>query len=148
MRHLNSKKKLGRSKAHRESVLANLASSLILHKRIKTTHVKAKELRRFIEPLITFAKRGDLHARRMVLRKIHNKDIVHSLFHDIAPVYSERNGGYTRITKLGFRDNDRAKVSQIELIDLAGITESSTDKSSTKDKKSKKTTAAERKAEK
>ena len=67
MRHLNSKKKLGRSKAHREALLANLASSLIIHKRIKTTHVRAQELRRYIEPLITFAKRGDLHARRQVL---------------------------------------------------------------------------------
>lgn len=138
MRHLNSRKKLGRSKAHREAVLANLAISLIIHKRIKTTHVRAQELRRYIEPLITFAKRGDLHARRMVLRKIHNKEVVHSLFHDIAPIYSERNGGYTRITKLGFRDNDRAKVSQIELIDLAEITEGNADKSQTKDKKSKK----------
>jgi large subunit ribosomal protein L17 len=148
MRHLSSKKKLGRSKAHREAVLANLAASLIIHKRIKTTHVKAQELRRFVEPLITFAKRGDLHARRMVLRKIRNKEVVHSLFHEIAPIYSERNGGYTRITKLGFRDNDRAKVSQIELIDIAGISETKTDKSQTKDKKSKKLAATSRGAEK
>jgi large subunit ribosomal protein L17 len=148
MRHLSSKKKLGRSKAHREAVLANLAASLIIHKRIKTTHVKAQELRRFVEPLITFAKRGDLHARRMVLRKIRNKEVVHSLFHEIAPVYSDRNGGYTRITKLGFRDNDRAKVSQIELIDIAGISEAKTDKSQTKDKKSKKPAATSRGAEK
>jgi large subunit ribosomal protein L17 len=148
MRHLSSKKKLGRSKAHREAVLANLAASLIIHKRIKTTHVKAQELRRFVEPLITFAKRGDLHARRMVLRKIRNKEVVHSLFHEIAPVYSDRNGGYTRITKLGFRDNDRAKVSQIELIDIAGISDAKTDKSQTKDKKSKKPAATSRGAEK
>jgi large subunit ribosomal protein L17 len=148
MRHLSSKKKLGRSKAHREAVLANLAASLIIHKRIKTTHVKAQELRRFVEPLITFAKRGDLHARRMVLRKIRNKEVVHSLFHEIAPVYSDRNGGYTRITKLGFRDNDRAKVSQIELIDIAGISEAKTDKSQTKDKKSKKPAATSRGVEK
>lgn len=148
MRHLSSKKKLGRSKAHREVVLANLAASLIIHKRIKTTHVKAQELRRFVEPLITFAKRGDLHARRMVLRKIRNKEVVHSLFHEIAPVYSDRNGGYTRITKLGFRDNDRAKVSQIELIDIAGISDAKTDKSQTKDKKSKKPAATSRGAEK
>tara|TARA_B100001750_G_C15315434_1_gene499449 strand:+ start:483 stop:812 length:330 start_codon:yes stop_codon:yes gene_type:complete len=102
-------------------MLANLASALITHKKIKTTYSRAKELRRFIEPLITRAKRGDLHSRRIVLRKIKHKDIVHTLFHDIAPVYSDRPGGYTRITKLGFRDNDRAEVSVIELIDMIGI---------------------------
>tara|TARA_B100000809_G_scaffold247654_1_gene276917 strand:+ start:159 stop:527 length:369 start_codon:yes stop_codon:yes gene_type:complete len=94
-----------------------MAVSIIKHKKIKTTHARAKELQRFLEPLITFAKRGDLHARRQVLRKIKHKEIVHTLFHEIAPIYSERPGGYTRITKLGFRDNDRASVSQIELID-------------------------------
>ena len=94
-----------------------MAVSIIKHKKIKTTPARAKELQRFLEPLITFAKRGDLHARRQVLRKIKHKEIVHTLFHEIAPIYSERPGGYTRITKLGFRDNDRASVSQIELID-------------------------------
>ena len=78
-------------------------------------------MRRFIEPLITRAKRGDLHARRIVLKKIKHKEIVHTLFHDIAPVYSDRPGGYTRITKLGFRDNDRAEVSMIELVDMVGV---------------------------
>ena len=71
--------------------------------------------------MITFSKRGDLHARRQVLRKIKHKDIVHTLFHEIAPVYSERQGVYTRITKLGFRDNDRAEVSIIELVDMVGV---------------------------
>ena len=118
MRHLNSKKKLGlTSRTHRKAMLSNMAVSIIKHKKIKTTHARAKELQRFLEPLITFAKRGDLHARRQVLRKIKHKEIVHTLFHEIAPIYSERPGGYTRITKLGFRDNDRASVSQIELID-------------------------------
>ncbi len=118
MRHLNSKKKLGlTSRTHRKAMLCNMAVSIIKHKKIKTTHARAKELQRFLEPLITFAKRGDLHARRQVLRKIKHKEIVHTLFHEIAPIYSERPGGYTRITKLGFRDNDRASVSQIELID-------------------------------
>lgn len=122
MRHRKSIRKLGlSSRSHRKAMMANMASSLITHKKIKTTHARAKELRRFLEPLITFAKRGDLHARRQVLRKIKHKDIVHTLFHEIAPVYSDRPGGYTRITKLGFRDNDRAEVSQIELIDMIGV---------------------------
>jgi large subunit ribosomal protein L17 len=121
MRHRKSTKKLGLStKAHRKALLSNLAMELIRHKRIQTTHTRAKELRRFIEPLITLAKRGDLHARRLVLRKIKHKEIVHSLFHEIAPVYATRPGGYTRITKLGFRDNDRAAMSVIELVDLVG----------------------------
>ena len=122
MRHRKTIKKLGlSSRSHKKAMLANLASSLITHKKIKTTHSRAKELRRFIEPLITRAKRGDLHARRIVLKKIKHKDIVHTLFHEIAPVYSDRPGGYTRITKLGFRDNDRAEVSMIELIDMVGV---------------------------
>ena len=122
MRHRKSIKKLGlASRAHKKAMMSNMASSLIIHKKIKTTHSRAKELRRFVEPLITFAKRGDLHARRQVLRKIKHKDIVHTLFHEIAPVYSDRPGGYTRITKLGFRDNDRAEVSMIELVDMVGV---------------------------
>ena len=124
MRHLNKKKRLGRrTPAQRKAMLKNLAVSLIEHKRIKTTHARAKALRRFIEPLITMAKRGDLHARREVLKKIHQKDTVTTLFHEIAPVYADRPGGYTRIIKLGFRDNDRAKVSLIELVDFAGVSE-------------------------
>jgi large subunit ribosomal protein L17 len=122
MRHRKTIKKLGlSSRSHKKAMLANLASSLITYKKIKTTHSRAKELRRFIEPLITRAKRGDLHARRIVLKKIKHKDIVHTLFHDIAPVYTDRPGGYTRITKLGFRDNDRADVSMIELVDMVGV---------------------------
>jgi large subunit ribosomal protein L17 len=124
MRHLNKKKRLGRrTPAQRKAMLKNLAVSLIEHKRIKTTHARAKALRKFIEPLITMAKRGDLHARREVLKKIHQKDTVTTLFHEIAPVYADRPGGYTRIIKLGFRDNDRAKVSLIELVDFAGVSE-------------------------
>ena len=101
MRHRKSGRKLGRKAGHRRAVMSNLASQLIEHKRIKTTEAKAKELRVFIEPLVTFARRGDLHARRQVLRKIPHKDIVSILFNDIGPVYTDRNGGYTRIIKLG-----------------------------------------------
>ena len=119
MRHRKSGRKLGRKAGHRRAVMSNLASQLIEHKRIKTTEAKAKELRVFIEPLVTFARRGDLHARRQVLRKIPHKDIVSILFNDIGPVYTDRDGGYTRIIKLGFRDNDRAPVSMIEFVDFA-----------------------------
>lgn len=137
MRHQNSTRKLGLSSAsHKKAMLSNMAASLIEHKRIKTTHARAKELRRFIEPLITFAKKGDLHSRRQVLRKIRQKEVVHTLFHDIAPVYKDRNGGYTRIIKLGFRDNDRAKVSLIELVDLVGNIEEKAEPA--KDSKEKK----------
>ena len=119
MRHRKSGRKLGRKTGHRRAVMSTLASRLIEHKRIKTTEAKAKELRMFIEPLVTFARRGDLHARRQVLRKIPHKDIVSILFNDIGPVYIDRDGGYTRIIKLGFRDNDRAPVSIIEFVDFA-----------------------------
>ena len=139
MRHLNSKKKLGlTSRTHRKAMLSNMAVSIIKHKKIKTTHARAKELQRFLEPLITFAKRGDLHARRQVLRKIKHKEIVHTLFHEIAPIYSERPGGYTRITKLGFRDNDRASVSQIELIDYVDSIDTKEKPEEKKQSKSKK----------
>ena len=118
MRHKKSGRKLGRKTAHRKAMMSNLASALITHKKIKTTDAKAKELRSYIEPLVTFAKSGDLHARRQVLKKIPHKSIVSELFDTIGPTFADRNGGYTRITKLGFRDNDRAPVSVIEFVDL------------------------------
>ena len=118
MRHRKSGRKLGRKIGHRKALMSNLASQLIEHKRIKTTDAKAKALRMFIELLGTFARRGDLHARRQVLRKIPRKEIVSILFNDIGPAYSDRDGGYTRIIKLGFRDNDRAPVSIIEFVDF------------------------------
>ena len=139
MRHLNKKKRLGRrTPAQRKAMLKNLAVSLIEHKRIKTTHARAKALRKFIEPLITIAKRGDLHARREVLKKIHQKETVTTLFNEIAPVFADRPGGYTRIIKLGFRDNDRAKVSLIELVDFAGVIEKESEEKSDKKKVVKK----------
>ena len=124
MRHNKSGRKLSRKTAHRKALMSNLASALITHKKIKTTDAKAKELRMYIEPLITFAKRGDLHARRQVLKKIRHKSIVRELFDTIGPVFSNRNGGYTRITKLGFRDNDCAPISMIEFVDMVGEVES------------------------
>tara|TARA_B100000902_G_C26526230_1_gene535668 strand:+ start:78 stop:470 length:393 start_codon:yes stop_codon:yes gene_type:complete len=124
MRHRKSGRKLSRKTAHRKALMANLASSLITHKKIKTTDAKAKELRMYIEPLITFAKRGDLHARRQVLKKIYHKSIVRELFDNIGPIFSNRDGGYTRITKLGFRDNDCAPMSIIEFVDFTSKIES------------------------
>ena len=118
MRHRKSGRKLGRKVAHRKALMSNLAMALISNKKIKTTNPKAKELRSFIEPLITRAKKGDVHSRRQVLRHISHKSTVRELFDVIAPTFSERNGGYTRITKLGFRDNDCAPISTIEFVDM------------------------------
>ena len=120
MRHRRKGKKLGVNPSHRRALLANLAENLIIHKRIKTTDSRAKELRRYIEPLVTKAKKGDMNSIRMIARKIRHKNILNILLTDIAPVYDGRNGGYTRIVKLGFRDNDRASVSLIEFVDMEG----------------------------
>ena len=120
MRHRRKGKKLGVNPSHRRALLANMAENLIIHKRIKTTDSRAKELRRYIEPLVTKAKKGDLNSIRMIAKKIRHKNILDILLNDIAPVYDNRNGGYTRIIKLGFRDNDRASVSLIEFVDMEG----------------------------
>ena len=118
MRHNKSGRKLRRKASHRKALMSNLASALIVNKKIKTTDAKAKELRRYIEPLVTFAKKGDLHSRRQVLKKIQHKTVVRELFENIGPVFLNRDGGYTRIIKLGFRDNDCAPVSIIEFVDM------------------------------
>ncbi|MEL1225820.1 MAG: 50S ribosomal protein L17 [Candidatus Neomarinimicrobiota bacterium] len=128
MRHNKIGRKLGRKTAHRKALMSNLASALITHKRIKTTDAKAKELRMYIEPLVTFAKKGDLHSRRQVLKKIRHKSIVRELFDNIGPTFSNRNGGYTRIIKLGFRDNDCAPISMIEFVGMIGEVESQGEK--------------------
>ena len=99
-------------------MLNNMVASLFEHKQIKTTHAKAKEARKLAERLITFAKKGDLAARRRVLRFIPNKALVRELFDEIAPVYTERNGGYTRVLKLGYRQGDSAAMSLLELVDI------------------------------
>jgi len=108
--------RLGGGPAHERLMLANLAAALFTHKSIKTTETKAKRLRPVAERLITFAKQGDLHARRRVLAKIGDKAVVHELFTEIAPLVANREGGYTRITKLGFRKGDNASMVQIELV--------------------------------
>jgi large subunit ribosomal protein L17 len=108
--------RLGGGPAHERLMLANLAAALITHRSIKTTETKAKRLRPVVERLVTFAKRGDLHSRRRVLAKISDKTVVHELFTEIAPLVADREGGYTRITKLGFRKGDNASMVQIELV--------------------------------
>src|SRR6478752_5049514 len=125
MRHRVSHRKLGRVTEHRIALLRNQAEALIRHERIETTMPKAKELRPFVERLITIAKRGiagcdangrSLHARRLVLRDIQNRDVVGKLFDTIAPRFEARPGGYTRILRLGYRRGDSAEVAQIELV--------------------------------
>jgi large subunit ribosomal protein L17 len=108
--------RLGGSAAHERHILANLATALFQHGRITTTEAKAKRLRPVAERLITFAKRGDLHARRRVLTMVTDKGVVHQLFTEIAPEFSERAGGYTRITKIGPRKGDNAAMAVIELV--------------------------------
>ncbi len=108
--------RLGGSAAHERHILANLATALFQHGRITTTEAKAKRLRPVAERLITFAKRGDLHARRHVLTVVTDQGVVHQLFTQIAPEFSERDGGYTRITKIGPRKGDNAAMAVIELV--------------------------------
>src|ERR1700732_4416645 len=108
--------RLGGGPAHERLMLANLAATMFTHKSIKTTETKAKRLRPVAERLITFAKRGDLHARRRVLSVVTDKGVVHQLFTEIAPQFSERDGGYTRITKIGPRTGDNAAMAVIEVV--------------------------------
>ena len=109
--------RLGAGPAHQKLLLANLASDLFRHGRIKTTETKAKTLQPYAERLITKAKQGDLHARRQVLSKLRDRDVVAYLFEDIAPRFAERNGGYTRVLKLGPRSGDNAPMALIELVE-------------------------------
>ena len=128
MRHQKKGRKLNRTASHRKALFSNLAASLIIHKKIRTTDAKGKELRTYIERLVTYAKRGDVHGRRLIQKKItgkRGKEIANILIHDIAPAYADRHGGYTRLIKLNNRKNDNAPVTLIEFIDLApDVTES------------------------
>ncbi|MFS0734013.1 50S ribosomal protein L17 [Microbacterium sp. 1P10UB] len=108
--------RLGGGPAHERLMLANLAAALFTHKAITTTETKAKRVRPLAERLVTFAKRGDLHARRRVLSVIGDKSVVHELFTEIAPLVADREGGYTRITKIGNRKGDNAPMARIELV--------------------------------
>jgi large subunit ribosomal protein L17 len=127
MRHRKARLKLNRTSSHRKAMFRNMVTSLFKHERIRTTDVKAKELRRWADNLITLAKRGDLHARRQALAIVREKDIVYKLFAEASEKYGDTSGGYTRIVKLGRRPGDAAPISLVELITIE------------KDKKKKKT---------
>ena len=117
MRHGVAHRKLNRTSSHRTAMMANMAASLIEHEQIVTTLPKAKELKPFMDKLITLAKRGDLHARRQAISKVRNTDQVAKLFTTLGPRYAERAGGYTRVLKAGFRYGDSAPMAVIELVD-------------------------------
>ena len=117
MRHRKSGRLLNRTSAHRKLMFANMASSLIKHEIIKTTTVKAKELRRVAEPLITLAREDTVANRRLAFARLRNQAAVGKLFSELGPRYAQRPGGYTRILKIGYRHGDRAQVAYIELVD-------------------------------
>lgn len=117
MRHGKSGRKLNRTASHRKAMFANMAASLIEHEQIVTTLPKAKDLRPIVEKLVTLAKRGDLHARRLAVARLRNEEVVRKLFETIGPRYAERAGGYTRVLKAGFRHGDNAPVAVIEFVD-------------------------------
>ena len=155
MRHNKAINHLGRKSGHRKAMLANMASSLLLHKRIETTVAKAKALRMYVEPLITKSKDDSTHSRRIVFSYLKQKEAVTELFRVIAPKIAERPGGYTRILKTGFRVGDAADMAIIELVDfneaaLAAAPKKEAKKATTRRSRAKKaaeTPAAEEKAE-
>ena len=143
MRHNKAINHLGRKSGHRKALLANMATSLIMHKRIETTVAKAKALKMYVEPLITKSKEDSTHSRRMVFSYLKNKYAVTELFRNVAPKIAERPGGYTRILKTGFRKGDGADMALIELVDfndaaLASTVKKETKKTGTRRSRSKK----------
>tara|TARA_Y100001970_G_scaffold73608_1_gene93413 strand:+ start:152 stop:580 length:429 start_codon:yes stop_codon:yes gene_type:complete len=122
MRHQKKGRKLNRTASHRKALFSNMAASLVLNKRIITTHPKAKELQGYVERLVTYAKKNDVHGRRLIQSKIIgklSKSVANELIHNIAPQYSNRNGGYTRVIKLDNRKNDNAITALIEFVSLS-----------------------------
>jgi large subunit ribosomal protein L17 len=117
VRHHRAGKKLGRDSAHRKALYANLACALVEHGRIRTTVTKAKAVKPFAEQMITLGKRGDLAARRQAIAELRSQDAVHKLFAEVAPRFSDRPGGYTRIVKIGPRSGDAAEMAYLELVD-------------------------------
>ena len=117
MRHLKKGKSLHRRASHRKSLLSNLAVAVLTHERIRTTEVKAKEVRGLVDRIITWGKRGDLHARRLAFRKVGSRTVVKKLFDELGPRYRQRPGGYTRILKIGRRQGDNAPLVLMELVD-------------------------------
>jgi large subunit ribosomal protein L17 len=144
MRHNKKFNHLGRKTGHRKAMLANMASSLILHKRIETTEAKAKALRVYVEPLITKSKDDTTHSRRVVFSYLKDKAAVSELFREVAPKVADRPGGYTRVLKLGFRIGDAADMAMIELVDfneaaLVSSGKTAAKKSTTRRSRAKKT---------
>ncbi|MBP5557602.1 MAG: 50S ribosomal protein L17 [Bacteroidales bacterium] len=144
MRHQKSINHLGRTAAHRKAMLSNMACSLIKHKRIETTLAKAKELRKFVEPLVTKCKSDTTHSRRVVFSYLHDKYAVTELYREIAQKVADRPGGYTRILKTGFRQGDNAEMCMIEFVDYNETYTVHTEKkaSKTRRSRSKKATTA------
>ena len=132
MRHNKNFNHLGRQAGHRKAMLSNMASSLILHKRIETTVAKAKAVRQFVEPLVTRAKEDTTHSRRIVFSYLKNKEAVTELFRTVAPKIADRPGGYTRVLKTGFRLGDGADMALIELVDFNEAALASTEKKAAK----------------
>ncbi len=124
MRHKNVGKGLSRSSSHRKAMFRNMMVSALQHETIKTTLIKAKELRRFLEPLITLAKTDSIHRRRIAFARLRNEDIVNKLFTDVAPFYKSRPGGYLRILKCGFRAGDKAPIALVQLVGREEASES------------------------
>ena len=147
MRHNKAVNHLGRKSGHRKALLSNLASSLILHKRITTTDAKANALRSYVEPLITKSKEDTTHNRRVVFSYLKNKEAVSELFRTVAPKIADRPGGYTRVLHVGFRQGDAAEMAMIELVDfneaaLAAGTQKSAAKKTTRRSRAKKAEGA------
>ena len=117
MRHLKAGRKLGRTTSHRTAMLKNMVTDLFRHEQIRTTVPKAKEARRVAEKMITFAKRGTLHSRRLAFKTVHDNEVLEKLFSEIAPRFKARAGGYTRVLKAGFRPGDAAPMAILELVD-------------------------------
>ena len=117
MRHRRTVDKIGLPRSHRRSVLANLTSALVLHAKVDTTFARAKAVQRFAERAITLARRGDLHARRIVFARLRDKAAVDKLFNELGPAFADRNGGYTRVVKLGPRRGDGAEQARLMLVE-------------------------------
>lgn len=133
------KRKLGRTASHKKALLKNLANQLFEHKEIRTTTAKAKEVRPYVERLITYAKKGDLHHRRLAFAFLRNKQTINILFDEIAPVYENRQGGYTRVVKLGNRSGDAAPISLLQLVGFEKLGDKSKKKTESTKKKTKAT---------
>ena len=129
MRHNNASRKLNRSSSHRAAMFRNMSNSLLRHEIIKTTLPKAKELRSYVEPVITLSKNATLSNRRLAFNKLRDKDIIAKLFNELGPRYISRPGGYIRILKYGFRKGDNAPMALVELVDRPSLSDSENDES-------------------